>query len=356
MQKIHWWSTFFGDEEIEKISDSIKNKKISQGTVTEDFEKKFAEMLGSPYAIAVPSGTVALYLSLVAAGVQAGDEVLVPDYTAIGTAHAAYMLGAKVTFVDIKNTSPVIDEEKIEEKISNITKAILPVHYNGVSCNMEAINSIAKEYGLHVIEDAAQAMFSMNRDKYLGNDSRAGCFSLSVAKIISTGQGGILITRDSDLYDTMTKIRNQERGSYDIPSFNFKFTDILSSIGLIQLERAEERIKKHKEIYSMYLEATKDLHQVKMVEVDFEKGELPLWALAQTDKRDDLVDFLNQKYIYPLKFPEPLHTATYFGSESNFPNSNRFAKTGLRLPCGPTQPLENIEYVIEKLYEFEKLA
>ncbi len=354
MEKINWWSTYFGEEEIDKIADSIRNKKISQGTVTKEFEMKFSEMLNAPYAIAVPSGTVALSLALMASGIKAGDEVLVPDYTAIGTAHAAHILGAKVNFVDIKDTSPVIDDNRIEEKISDKTKAILPVHYNGIACDMKVINEIAIKYDLCVIEDAAQAMFSKKGNEFLGNDSIAGCFSLSVAKIISTAQGGMIITKDKSLYDTMIAKRNQEKGYFDIPSFNYKFTDILSSIGLIQLARVEERIEKLKKIYDMYIKGTEQLEKVNIVKVNIKNGELPLWALAQCEQRDKLNQFLNEKNIYPDPFHKPLHTADYFGCDGTFPNSDKFAENGLRLPCGPTQPLSNIEYVIDALHEFEK--
>jgi len=357
MEKINWWSTYFGEEEIDEIADSIRNKKISQGTVTKEFEEKFAEMLNVPYAIAVPSGTAALNLALMASGITAGDEVLVPDYTAIGTAHAVNILGAKVKFVDIKDTSsPVIDENKIEEKISNKTKVILPVHYNGITCNMKVIKQIALKYDLHVIEDAAQAMFSKNGNEFLGNDSIAGCFSFSVAKIISTGQGGMIITKDKSFYDTMVAKRNQEKGYFDIPSFNYKFTDILSSIGLIQLTRVGERIEKLRKIYNMYVEGTEHLEKVNMLKMNIENGELPLWALAQCEQRDKLNQFLNEKNIYPDPFHKPLHTAGYFGSDGTFPNSDKFAENGLRLPCGPTQPLSNIEYVIDALHEFEKTS
>ena len=215
MNKINWWSTSFGEEEIDYISNSIRNKKISQGSVTQKFEEEFASMIGCRYALAVPSGTVAVYLGLMGQGVYCRDEVIVPNYTAIGSAHAAYMLGCKIKFVDIRNDKPVIDENKIEENISENTKAIIAVHYNGIRCNMDKIHKLAQKYKLAVVEDAAQAMFSMSDNKYMGTTSSAGAFSFSVAKIISTGQGGMAITNDKEIYTKMFKIRNQERGSFN---------------------------------------------------------------------------------------------------------------------------------------------
>ena len=353
MNNINWWSTNFGDQEINLVTESIKNKKVSQGTVTEDFEKKFAGSLGAKYAVAVPSGTVAIYIALMAQGIKCRDEVIIPSYTAVGTAHAAYMLGTIIKFVDIQNNSPTIDFDLIEHSITEKTKAIIPVHYNGVRCNMEKIHEIAKKYKLKIVEDAAQAMYSKNNDKFLGTESSVGCFSLSVAKIISTGQGGLAITNDESIYENMKKIRNQERGVYDIPCFNFKFTDVLSSIGIAQLERVTERIEHQLSIYNLYKHAIDKLDSINFIEVNVEKGEIPLWSLIQSSKRDELENFLNSRNIFPLRFPDPLNKARYFNENGEFPNSSKFAREGLRLPCGPTQPLENVQKVIEALNDFD---
>jgi len=356
MESINWWSTDFGEPELENISQAIHNKKISQGTVTEEFESRFADMIGAKHAIAVPSGTAAIYIGLMAQGVKCRDEVITTDYSAIGTAHAAYMMGCKLKFVDIISADlPVIDPVAIEKAITDQTKAIIPVHYNGIQCDMEAIKKIADRHNLIVVEDAAQAMFSKTKGKFLGTSSKVGCFSLSVAKIISTGQGGLAVTNDTSIFEQMKKIRNQERGEYDIPCFNFKFTDILASIGLAQLERVPERIERQKENYHAYKDGLKNIESAKFLEVDLEAGQLPLWALVQCTNRDEIEKFLCEKSIYPLRFPKPLHTADYFENIGHYPNANTFAAQGLRLPCGPTQTVQNIQRVIRSLEEFEKL-
>ena len=142
--KINWWSTDFGAPEIEWISNSIKNKKISQGTVTEEFEENLRLCSGSSMLLLF-RGTAALYIGLMAQGVKCRDEVITTNYSAIGTAHAAYMMGCKLKFVDIVSLEmPVIDPNKIEEAITEKTSAIIPVHYNGIRCDMNAIHAIAE--------------------------------------------------------------------------------------------------------------------------------------------------------------------------------------------------------------------
>ena len=139
--KISWWKTEFGSGEIAQIKESIRTKNISQGKIANQFEKKFAQLINMKYSVSVSSGTSALYTVLFALGIKKGDEVIIPDKTWIATAHAIYMLGAKVVTVDVKEKIPLIDEEKIEKKITNKTKVIIPVHLNGRECNMKKINN-----------------------------------------------------------------------------------------------------------------------------------------------------------------------------------------------------------------------
>ena len=235
---IRWWRTVFGVEEVGAVKKAFSMEYISQGPVTEQFEAKFAEAMDVPYAVATTSGSVALLMALMAMGIKRGDEVIVPNRTFIATAHAPLLLGARVVLVDVLRDVPVMDVALIKKKITSRTKAIMPVHLCGRAVNMSEIHLLAKAYGLSVIEDACQAMFSKNKTGFLGTQSDAGCFSLGVTKLLSTGQGGIIVTRNRRTYEELKLVRNHGvPGTFDATyprlGFNFKFTDIQAAIGSV---------------------------------------------------------------------------------------------------------------------------
>ncbi len=356
---ISWWRTKFGEEEIQKIKESFFNENISMGSVTEEFEKKIAESLDMPYTLVTTSGSVALLMACIVLGITKEDEVIVPNRTWIATANAPYLLGAKVILVDCEKDRPIIDVDKIEEKITKRTKAIIPVHLNGRNANIKKINEIAKKYGLFVIEDACQAIFSKDQEDFLGTQSDIGCFSLNVTKLISSGGGGILVTKSKKLYEKLKLIRNNGTGNVMIPEYktlgcNFKFTDIQASMGLVQLSKKQERIFYIKEIYNKYKQAIQSLSSIKLIPVNIENQELPLYVEILCKERQKLIDFLKSKNIHPRISSPNLDCADYLENFNYFPNSNLFAEQGLFLPCGPAQPLENIDYVISVLKEFEQ--
>jgi perosamine synthetase len=356
---ISWWRTRFGEEEVKRVSDSIFSENISQGTVTGEFEKRIAESLDVPYVVATTSGTTALLMALMALGVQRDDEVIVPNRTWIATAHAALMLGAKVVLVDVLPDIPIMDVSQLPQKITSKTKAIIPVQLGGRSVNMEEVWNVAKEHGLSVIEDAAQALFSKNSKGYLGTFSDAGCFSLSVAKLISTGQGGFVVSRNKETYERLRRIRTHGVDSvinvaYTQMGFNFRFTDIQASIGIEQLKRVPNRITHVKAVYEKYKTGISSIPFLKLIPVDSIQGEIPVYVEVLCKRRKELISFLSSYGIQTRPFYPNLNEASYLESTGDFPNSNIFGKEGLFLPCGPNQSLRNIERVIEILNIFGK--
>jgi perosamine synthetase len=359
MANISWWRTNFGEDEIRRIADSIRHEHISQGTVTAEFERSLAELFGVPYVVATTNGSMAILMALMAIGLKPGDEVIVPNRTWIATAHAPMLLGARVILVDVEKDRPIIDAAQIEGRITPRTKAIIPVHLNGRSAAMREINAIAEKHGLCVIEDAAQAMASRNSDGFLGTQSHMGCFSLSVAKIISTGQGGYITTKDEALFRKLQSIRTHGvsdpiNAVWRELGFNFRFTDILASVGLAQIERLRERIEKVKAIYARYAAVMPELSFLKFLPVNLEAGEIPIYIEVLCPERDRLVEFLAQRGIQTRPFYPNLNVAPYFENAGNFPRSEVYGKQGLFLPSGPTQSPENIEKVLDALREFRK--
>ena len=241
---ISWWKINLGKDEVKNIKGAISNRYVTQGVLTEKLERHLAEILNVPYVVLTTNGSSALLMALIALGIKPGDEVIIPDLTFVATAQAPLLLGAKVRLIDVKPRKPVIDVNKIEEAITSKTKVIIPVHLNGRAADIKNINKIAAKYNLKVIEDCAQAFCSKNSFGYFGTQSDVGVFSLGIAKLITTIQGGFLATRDESLFKRLKKIRNHGLSSYtpdfsdpDILGFNFKFNDVLASVGLSQIKR-----------------------------------------------------------------------------------------------------------------------
>lgn len=361
MHEIPWWRTSFSDEEVKRLGESVAQEHISQGPVTEQFEFELAASLDVPYAVATTSGSVALLLALMALGVGPGDEVIVPDRTWIATAHAAMLAGAKVVLVDVRPDVPTMDTSQIEQMITPRTKAIMPVYMNGRGDDEEEILRVARKHGLLVIEDACQALFSKSAAGYLGTHSDAGCFSLGVGKLISTGQGGVVVTRSEKTYETLKLVRNHGvvDNFTDVWSqfgFNFKFTDLLASFGVVQLGRVPSRVAHVGQVYQKYARAIfeSEFSFLRLIPVNLAGGEVPLYVEALCSERELLVEFLGLRGIQTRPFPPSLHTSAYLDSKDAFPRSDVFARQGMYLPCGPEQPLDNVDRVLEQLYLYSQ--
>lgn len=358
-EKIPYWRTSFCNGEVNSIALAIANEHVSQGPIVANFERDIGGYLGVPYVVATTSGSTALLMSLMAAGVRPGDEVIVPNRTWIATAHAPLLLGAKVVLVDVESERPILNADLVERAITEHTRAIIPVHMCGRAADMRSINLIAKKYNLIVVEDAAQALGSRNQDGYLGTQSDFGCFSLSVAKIISTGQGGFITTSSSDLYERLVAIRTHGVGDiinavWSLPGFNFRFTDILASIGIVQLRLLPERLKKVQLIYKTYIEGVQGLKSIKMIPVSIVDGEIPIYIEILCIQRERLISFMASKGIQCRPFYPDLNYAAYFHSLDDFPCSIKFGRDGVYLPAGPEQPLSNIVAVIQALRDFDQ--
>ena len=360
-EMISWWRTSFGEEEIQRIAESIRNECVSQGKVTAQFEHDLADFLEVEHVIAVSSGSTALLMALMAVGVGPGDEVILPNRTWISTAHAVCLLGAKVVLVDVEQKRPIIDAEQIEAHITAKTKGVIPVHLNGRSGDMKKIREIAQSHSLFVIEDAAQAFASRNHDGFLGTQSDIGCFSLSVAKTIATGQGGFAVTDNTELAKGMRAIRThgvenvKDPKNWIMPGFNFRFTDIQASIGLVQLQKLPERLELLKEIYRQYIDGMSSTPELKPIPVDLEAGEVPIYNEFLCEKRDELMKYLKAQNIEARPFYPDLDKAPYLNQGSlYYPNSRKYGENGLFLPSGPGQSIGNINKVIDAIHKFER--
>ncbi len=266
-----------GEEEIQEVVDSLRSGWITTGPKTKRFEQNFAQYLNSDVqALAVNSATAGLHLALEAVGIKAGDEVIVPTYTFTSTAEVVRYLGADPIFVDCDPITLNIDPAKIETAITNKTKAIMPVHFAGLACDMDAIIKIAKKHQLKVIEDAAHAFPSRFNGQLIGTlDTDATVFSFYANKTMTTAEGGMIISRNSDVIERckVMRLHGISRDAFDRyssktpawfyeviePGFKYNMPDISAAIGIHQLQKIDRFHQKRVEMAKIYDDALQDL-------------------------------------------------------------------------------------------------
>ncbi len=249
-KKFEW--PIFGDDEVKAISEITKSGNWGNpdcAGIVEEFEKEFAAYCGTKYALTCVNGSVALRLALIASGVKPGDEVIIPPYTFIATASIVLEANCVPVFVDIEPDTYNIDPVEIEKAISDKTKAIIPVHFAGLSCNMNAIMEIAEKYDLTVIEDACHAHGGEYQGKKLGSIAHVGCFSFQSSKNLTSGEGGMAITNDDHLYELMNSLRNVGRieggqwYEHHYLGCNYRLTQLQASLLHEQLKRLDEQTR-----------------------------------------------------------------------------------------------------------------
>jgi dTDP-4-amino-4,6-dideoxygalactose transaminase len=356
--EVPWWRTHVGQREIDAMAEAARAERFSHGKVCAEMEAEIGRALGVPHVYVTPSCTMAMTLALMAHGVGPGDEVIVPARTFIATAHAAMTLGAKVVLVDCRAEDTVVDVDQVAARINRRTKAIMPVHLNGRAADMDRLIEIGSERGVAIVEDAAQAIFSRDRrGRALGTIGTAGCFSFGMAKLVSTGQGGALATRDDGFAKKVEIARNH--GVIDLATHeylglggNFKFTDTLASLGLWQLRRAAEKIERVTAIYRRYAEGLSDLPYLKVLPIDIEGGEIPVWTEVVTEERDAIMAYLSENGVQSRRFLPCLHTAPHLRTADRFPHSERFDRQGFNLPGGPALDPAHVDRTIEVLRHY----
>jgi perosamine synthetase len=333
----------------------------SKGIFVEKFEKSFSEFIGVPYATTVSNGTVALQLALIALGVGKGDEVIVPTLTYIASVNAIAMVGATPIFVDSLSNTWNIDSTKIEEKISSKTKAIMVVHLYGAPCDMNPIVEICEKNKLLLIEDAAEAFGSKYNGAYVGNFGDISTFSFFGNKTITTGEGGMVVTRNKHLYDKCVHLKSQAVSMvkeywHDEIGYNFRMTNICAAIGLAQLESANDTIQKKILICKWYKDELK--FQPLIFQDDIEGSVNTFWMvsiLVETEtKRDSLRAYLKENNIETRPLFYPAHIMQMFKSEISFPVAENLSKRGINLPSFPDLSKEDIIRICNKIKEFFK--
>ncbi|MGE5221231.1 MAG: DegT/DnrJ/EryC1/StrS family aminotransferase [Omnitrophica WOR_2 bacterium] len=347
-----------GPEEKQAVLEVLDSGIIAQGPRVKAFEESFAQMCGVKHAIATTSGTTALHVALLAHGLGAGDEVITSPFTFIASANSVLYTGAKPVFIDIDPRTYNLNPDLIEKAITPQTKAILPVHLFGLSCDMDAIQSIAKKHGLLVIEDACQSHGARYKGRRVGSFG-TGTFSLYPTKNMTSAEGG-MITTDDDAIDEKSRVIRQHgmrrRYYHDELGYNFRMTDIHAAIGLAQLQKLETFNQK-RQANARYLSDCLKGVTVPYVPGDYEHVYHQYTVRVPDGKRDALRTYLQEHGVgSEVYYPVPVHQQTFYVKELGYrdilPEAERAAKEVLSLPVHPALSQADLETIAARVNEF----
>lgn len=364
-----------GNEE-QYILDSMKSSKISgDGNYTKMCQNWFENNLLCKKALLTPSCTAALEMAAILIDIKEGDEVIMPSYTFVSTANAFVLRGAKVVFVDIRPDTMNIDETKIEAAITNRTRAIVPVHYAGVACEMDTIMDIANRYSLYVVEDAAQGMMSTYKGKVLGTIGHIGAYSFHETKnYTSAGEGGLLIVNDEQFALRAEIIREKGtnrsqffRGMVDKYSWvdigsSYLMNDVSAAYLWGNLEKADEINNNRLSAWRAYYEALKLLADKNLIDLPsipnecMHNGHMFYIKVKDLDQRTDLIDYLKHHDINAVFHYVPLHSSEFGKKYTIFDGRDEFTTRDserlVRLPMFYGLEEKNVEYVCQKIKRF----
>lgn len=351
------------------VLDALNTGWISSaGKYVEQFETDFAKYLGVKHAITACNGTAALHAALLSLGVGPGDEVIVPAFTMIATIFSVMYTGAKPIFVDCELETYNLDAAKIEEKITPRTKVIMPVHIYGHACEMDAINAIAKKHNLFVLEDAAEAHGGEYHGKKCGSLSDIACFSFYGNKIITTGEGGMIVTNDDILAKKARGFKDlchsETRFIHNGLGYNFRMTNLQAALGCGELTHIEEYLQKKQWMANAYDEQLKNIPGIRTpitkpgiknvywmysILIDPEK-----FGMDKDTLRKKLKDAgIDTRDFFYAPSQQPILTQTY-PDLGSYPNTEYIAKNGLYLPSGLALTAEQITYTCKQLVNLAK--
>jgi perosamine synthetase len=365
----------YNDElDVELVTEVIKSGyQWVSGKYNFEFEKMLSDYFDVKHAALFNSGTSALHASLLAHDIKNKEEIIVPSFTFIATANAVKMIGAKPVFADIEEEFLGLDPSDVIDKITDKTKAIIPVHYAGSPCRIEELKEVAEDNNLLLIEDVAESFGAKINGRKAGTFGDSSMLSFCQNKIITTGEGGAIITNSDEHFEKLKKIRSHGRTdnvdyfssvrgfSYDILGYNFRLANILAALGVAQMKKVDKLINMRREKANYYIE--------RLEEISFVKPFLPpenyssvfqiFTVFVEEEYRNKLTDYLKKQKIASKIYFEPIHKTNYYKQDVdykhvNLPITEQFSRKVLSLPFHPGISLEQIDAVIETMKQFEE--
>jgi perosamine synthetase len=357
-----------GEEELSEIRKVFETRWLGLGAWVKEFEEEIGSFIGTNNAIAVNTGTTALHLALDSIGIGRGDEVIVPSLTFAASVQAIMLTGASPVFCDINADTLNTDIEDVKRKITKKTRAIMPVHYSGLACDMDRLLELSKGHNLRVVEDAAHAFGSSYKGRKIGSFGDVTCFSFDPIKNITCGEGGAITTNDDKLAqliykkrilgidkDTWTRYSHKREWFYNVTTLGFRYhmSNINAAIGLVQMKKIDKFIRRKKEIVKKYDEAFKNLKDVSLLKRDYENTAPFNYIIKVKRSRDALMEFLKKNKIDSGVHYIPNHLQPFFAKfKVPLPVTEKVWGKILTLPLYADMSDQEAGYVIEKIGEF----
>jgi perosamine synthetase len=346
-----------GEEEKTAVMNVLNSGMLASGPLTEEFEKKFADYVGTKYAIATTSGTTALHLGLLALGITHGDEVILPAFSFIASANAPLFCDAIPVFCDVDLKTFNIDAEQIKKLVTKKTKAIMPVHLYGQAADMNPIEEIAEKYGLHVIGDACQAHGATYNEKQVGSFGDLECFSFYPTKNMTTGEGGMITTNNEEFAELALSLRNHGREKtkwgyeHGRLGYNFRITDIGAAIGIEQLKKLPKNIevrKKNAQYFNTHLSSVEIPYVIPAAQHAYHQYTI------KSKNRDALIQNLKKNEIgFGIYYPQPLHTYKHLKkyAHKELKTSELLANQVISLPVHPALDSKDLQRIVSVVNE-----
>lgn len=350
-----------GEEEAKAAYNVVMSRWLGEGELVKKFEEKFAEYIGVKYAVACANGTCALHMIWRAYGIGEGDEVITPSLTFISTATSCYFAGAKPVFAEIKTDTFNIDPEDIKKKITSKTKAVIAVHYGGQPADMDEIRNICGKHNLILVEDSAEAHGARYRGKKAGSLGDVSIFSFTSTKIITTGEGGLILTNDKNIYEKLKLLRNHGQVmpyKHDILGYNYRFSDLQASVGIEQLKKLDNIFKKKNENAAYLTAKLKTIKGIRTPVIASDRTHPFMIYSVLLDKnlaskRDLILKYLQDNKIQARAYFPPAHLQKVFKKEGykegGLSTTENIWKRIISLPFGVRITKEDMDYMAEIL-------
>lgn len=366
MQKVFVNEPKLDGNERKYLNECIDSGWISfEGPFVKRFEEGMAKITNRKYGIAVSNGSVALDTAVMALKLKEGDEVIMPTFTIMSCAAAVVRVGAKPVLVDSDPVTWNMKVEDIESKITSKTKAIMVVHIYGLPVDMDKVLELAEKYHLYIIEDAAEMHGQTYKGKPCGSFGDISTFSFYPNKHITCGEGGMVLTDDENLAERSKLVRNlffspKKRYVHEELGYNFRMTNLQAAVGVAQLERIDETVKKKRHIGKLYTKLLKDIQgiQLPLAETEYAENIYWVYGIVLKDELNIDAEYMMKKLadegigtrgFFWCMHEQPVFEKMNLFAEENYPNAERLARKGLYLPSGLTLTDEQIHYVVDKL-------
>ncbi len=372
MEKIPVFAPHIHIDTLKHLTDALDIGWLGMGAITKEFEERIATFLEleNRYVVATNTGTSALHIALLAAGVGTGDEVITPSFNYVADHQAIRMTGANVVMCDIRDDNLGIDCEKAELLITDNTKAIIPLHFAGIPCDQAAVYRLAEKYDLRVIEDAMHAFGTTLNGRKIGSYGDITCFSFDPVKIITSIDGGCVVVNSEEEVqrlqhlrllgvdkDTTERYKNKRAWDYDVVSDGYRYhlTNIMASIGVSQIKRVEDFITSRQKVCQAYNQAFSKIDKLKVPQTDFTNISPFIYSLRVLhSKREALITHLQERHIDTGIHFIPVHKHTYFADArcSDMSVTNKVVQEVLTLPLHSNMKAEFVERVVEGVVGF----